>query len=199
MRDNPYKDLPPLERRPDGSLYRMTPAQRKQAASLIRRECCCCEDGNCIVLDDGDTCTCPQTISFSVCCKWFRWAVLPLDGTLEAEIFRDKDLKRCEVCGGVFVPKSNRAKYCPGCAARVHRRQKTESERKRRVCCGQLGAKKALIYQASQAPNRGRWYKVSPAPENGLLTVHKTHYDKYHLYPSAGKGVQLHPAPEFPL
>ncbi|HBH1160677.1 TPA: conjugal transfer protein, partial [Clostridioides difficile] len=24
MRDNPYKDLPPLERRPDGSLYRMT-------------------------------------------------------------------------------------------------------------------------------------------------------------------------------
>ena len=36
MRDNPYKDLPPLERRPDGSLYRMTPAQRKQAASLIR-------------------------------------------------------------------------------------------------------------------------------------------------------------------
>ena len=67
MRDNPYKDLPPLERRPDGSLYRMTPAQRKQAASLIRRECCCCEDGNCIVLDDGDTCTCPQTISFSAC------------------------------------------------------------------------------------------------------------------------------------
>ena len=134
MRDNPYKDLPPLERRPDGSLYRMTPAQRKQAASLIRRKCCCCEDGNCIVLDDGDTCTCPQTVSFSVCCKWFRWAVLPLDGTLEAEIFRDKDLKRCAVCGGVFVPKSNRAKYCPGCAARVHRRQKTESERKRRSC-----------------------------------------------------------------
>ena len=104
MRDNPYKDLPPLESRPDGSLYRMTPAQRKQAASLIRRECCCCEDGN----------------------------FLPLDGTLKAEIFRDKDMKRCAVCGGVFVPKSNRAKYCPDCAARVHRRQKTESERKRR-------------------------------------------------------------------
>ena len=74
-------------------------------------------------------------------------------------------------------------------------RKRTEKE----VCCGQLGAKKALIYQAPQAPNRGRWYKVSPAPENGLLTVHKTNYDKYHLYPSAGKGVQLHPAPEFSL
>ncbi len=95
MKNNPYKDLPPLERRPDGSLYRMTPAQRKRTNALIRRECCCCEDGNCIALDDGDTCTCPQTVSFSVCCKWFRWAVLPLDGALEAEIFRDKDLKRC--------------------------------------------------------------------------------------------------------
>lgn len=132
MKENPYKRLPPIERKPDGSLYRMTPAQRKQANALIRRECCCYEDGNCMLLDDGDTHTCHQTISFSVCCKWFRWSVLPQIGTLEAEIFRDKDLKCCAVCGGVFVPKSNRAKYCPGCAVRVHRRQKTESERKRR-------------------------------------------------------------------
>jgi len=132
MRDNPYKRLPPLERKSDGTPYRMTPAQRKQANSLIRRECCCYDNGNCIALDDGDTCTCLQTISFSVCCKWFRWAVLPLAGTLEVEIYRGADLKRCAVCGGVFVPKSNRGKYCPDCAARVHRRQKTESERKRR-------------------------------------------------------------------
>ena len=89
MRDNPYKDLPPLERRPDGTLCRMTPAQRKQANALIRRECCNYEDGNCMPLDDGDAHTCPQTISFSVCCKWFRWSVLPQVGTLEAEIFRD--------------------------------------------------------------------------------------------------------------
>ena len=134
MRENPYKRLPPIECKQDGSLYRMTPTQRKQANALIRRECCCYEDGNCMLLDDGDTHTCPQTISFSVCCKWFRWAVLPQIGTLEAEIFRDKELKHCAVCGRVFVPKSNRAKYCPDCAARVHRRQKTESERKRRSC-----------------------------------------------------------------
>lgn len=123
MKENLYKRLPPLERRPDGSLYRMTPMQRKQANALIRRECCNCEGGDCIALDGGDSHTCPQIISFSVCCKWFRWSVLPQDRTLEAEIFRGKDLKRCEVCGGVFVPKSNRAKYCPDCAARVHRRQ----------------------------------------------------------------------------
>jgi len=131
MKENPYRQLPPIERKPDGSLYRMTPAQRKQANALIRRECCNYEDGNCMVLDDGDACTCLQTVSFSVCCKWFRWAVLPLAGTLEAEIYRDRDLKHCAVCGGMFVPQSNRAKYCPDCAARVHRRQKTESERKK--------------------------------------------------------------------
>ena len=66
-----------------------------------------------MLLDDGDTCTCPQTVSFSVCCKWFRWAVLPLVGTLEAEIYRGWDLKRCAVCGGVFVPKSNRGNTAP--------------------------------------------------------------------------------------
>ena len=134
MRENPYKRLPPIERKQAGSPYRMTPAQRKRASSLIRRECCNCDGGNCLALDDGDTCPCPQMVTFSICCKWFRWSVLPQIGTLEAEIFRNKELKRCAVCGRVFVPKSNRAKYCPDCAARVHRRQKTESERKRRSC-----------------------------------------------------------------
>ena len=66
MRENPYKRLTPIERKPDGSLYRMTPAQRKQANALIRRKCCNYEDGNCMPLDDGDTHTCPQMISFSV-------------------------------------------------------------------------------------------------------------------------------------
>lgn len=106
MSKRPYQHLPPLEHRPDGSPYRITPPQKRRASGLIRRECCNCEDGNCLALDDGDTCACPQMISFSVCCKWFRWAVLPLDRTLEAEIYRDRDLKRCAECGGVFVPKN---------------------------------------------------------------------------------------------
>ena len=84
MSKRPYQHLPPLEHRPDGSPYRITPPQKRRASGLIRRECCNCEDGNCLALDDGDTCACPQMISFSVCCKWFRWAVLPLDRTLEA-------------------------------------------------------------------------------------------------------------------
>ena len=132
MKDKLPKRLPPIEQRPGGSPYRMTPAQRKRANALIRRECCNCEGGNCILLDDGDSHTCPQLVSLSICCKWFRWAVLPLDEVLEAEIFRHKDTKGCARCGRAFLPKSNRAKYCPDCAAHVHRRQKRESERKRR-------------------------------------------------------------------
>ena len=132
MKSNPYKNLPPLERRPDGTPYRMTPAQRKRANSLIRRACCNYEGGNCIVLDDGDTCACPQMISYTVCCKWFRWAVLPLDKALEAEIYCGDRVKRCAVCGAAFVPRSNRAKYCLECAKRVHRQQKNASDRKRR-------------------------------------------------------------------
>ena len=127
-----YSDLPSVERKPDGSFYRMTPAQRKQASAMLRRECCSYDDGNCLELDDGDTHTCPQLLSGAVCCTWFRHAVLPLNETLEAEIFRDRDTKRCTLCGAAFVPGSNRAKYCPDCAAKVHRRQKAESERKRR-------------------------------------------------------------------
>ena len=47
---------------------------------------------------------------------------------------RDSDnLRRCEVCKSNFAAGSNRAKYCPACAEKIHRRQKAESERKRRL------------------------------------------------------------------
>lgn len=74
-------------------------------------------------------------------------------------------------------------------------RKRTEKE----VLCGQLGAEKSLICKAFRRQNRGRWYKVSPSPENAFLTVHKAHYDKLDLYSPARKGVQLHPAPQLLL
>ena len=111
----------------------MTPGQRKRANALIRKNCCNYDYGNCIALDDGEECVCPQTISYSVLCKWFRNAVLPADKALEAEIFHDDSVKRCAECGAGFEAKSNRAKYCPNCAEKVHRRQKNKSDRKRRA------------------------------------------------------------------
>jgi hypothetical protein len=102
------------------------------AKKLIRESCCNYAGGNCLVMENEESTLCPQSMSHSVSCKWFRWAVLPQNKALEAEIFQIDHLKRCAECGQAFVPKSNRAKYCESCAAKVHRRQKAASERKRR-------------------------------------------------------------------
>lgn len=124
--------LQPIERRPDGSLPRMAPGQRRRANALIRATCCNYDNGNCILLDDGEECVCVQSISYSVCCTWFRHAILPQDKPLEAELFHNGNAKRCAVCGAAFLPGSNRAKYCEACAEEVHREQKNASGRKRR-------------------------------------------------------------------
>lgn len=102
------------------SLPRMNYPQYRKARKLVR-ECCNYCDGNCLLLDDGEECVCVQSISYSLLCRWFRAAVLPLDAALCAEITKDRgEVKRCCECGATFMPKSNRAKYCQpapnGCA-----------------------------------------------------------------------------------
>ena len=56
-------------------IRRLAPPQSRRVNALVRRECCNYDCGNCILLDNGDECACPQTISFSLLCKWFRIAV----------------------------------------------------------------------------------------------------------------------------
>ena len=128
------KALPLIERKPDGSPPRMTPGQRKTAVRLIRKLCSNYDDGNCILLDNGEACVCVQSISYSVNCKFFRHVLLEdKEGqALKAEIFRGATIKRCAICGRAFQSKSNSAKYCKCCAPAVHRRQKAISARKRR-------------------------------------------------------------------
>ena len=53
---------------------RLTPPQSRKVNALVRRTCCNYDNGNCILLDDGDECVCPQLISYSLLCKWFRVA-----------------------------------------------------------------------------------------------------------------------------
>ena len=120
----------------------MTYSQYRRARKLVH-QCCNYESGNCLVLDDGEECVCVQSISYSLLCRWFRAAVLPLDAPLATALLYRKEYKRCTVCGQPFLPGSNRAKYCKSCAVVVHRRQKTASDRKRRAACGQLGMKKS--------------------------------------------------------
>mgnify|MGYP000756048428 FL=1 len=114
-------------------IKRLSPRQSRKVNTLVKKECCNCENGNCILLDDGDTCVCPQLISYSLLCKWFRIAVLPLDKLLYAELFKTEDKKRCTECGASFASTSNSVKYCPDCRKRITRRQAAERMRKRRA------------------------------------------------------------------
>ena len=67
---------------------RLTPQQSRRVNSLIKKTCCNCIDGNCILLDDGEPCVCPQMISYSLLCKWFYNAVLPADKLLYADVYK---------------------------------------------------------------------------------------------------------------
>ena len=77
------------------AVKRLTPPQSRKVNALVKRECCNCDNGHCILLDDGEECVCPQLISYSLLCKWFRIAVLPADKLLYAELYHTEDKKRC--------------------------------------------------------------------------------------------------------
>ena len=121
----------------------MTYQQYRTARRLVH-SCCNYDCGNCLLLDDGEECVCPQSITYSLICKWFRAAVLPLDAGLCAALLHRDCMKPCAICGGYYVPKSNRAKYCPACAESMKRIKATERKRKQRLNCHALGVKKSL-------------------------------------------------------
>ena len=64
--------------------------QYRRARRLVH-ECCNYDGGHCIALDDGEECVCVQSISYSLLCRWFRAAVLPLDRELETALFHRLD------------------------------------------------------------------------------------------------------------
>ena len=88
-------------------ILRLTPSQRSRCNRLIKRLCANYDDGNCLLLDDGEPCVCPQTISYSLLCRYFRNAVLPAEKELYADIFKQRTY-HCAECGAAFVPNSNR-------------------------------------------------------------------------------------------
>ena len=117
--------------------------QYRRARRLVR-ECCNYDNGQCMLLDEGDGCVCVQSISHSLLCRWFRAAVLPLDHQLETALYHRLESRRCSECGALFLPGSNRAKYCRECAVRMKRKHAAERKRKQRRLCHALGAEKVL-------------------------------------------------------
>jgi len=65
---------------------------RKQSSmvrTLARRRCGNYEDGNCLLLDDGEPCQCVQLIScYGINCAYFLTAVLPAEKELYKEILQ---------------------------------------------------------------------------------------------------------------
>lgn len=89
----------------------MSGRQKQSAVKLIRKLCSYYDNGNCMYLDKGEKIPCPQSISYSVCCKFFRNVILEdKEGEkLKAEVFKDMALKHCSRCGRAFYSNSNRA------------------------------------------------------------------------------------------
>ncbi len=53
--------------------------QHRRARRLVH-ECCNYDEGNCLLLDDGEPCVCVQSISFPSCAAGSVWLSCPLTG-----------------------------------------------------------------------------------------------------------------------
>lgn len=64
-------------------------SQIDRVSDLVKRLCCNFDEGNCLLLDDGEKHPCIQLLSVSeVYCKYFNEAVLPSDKKLYTQIIR---------------------------------------------------------------------------------------------------------------
>lgn len=69
-------------------MIKLTSGQAMRVRCLVQRLCANCdEDGNCLLLEDGEKQRCAQLISrYGLYCKYFLEAVLPADRELFAQI-----------------------------------------------------------------------------------------------------------------
>ncbi len=115
-----------------GELPRMNGKQYRRARKLIRRLCANYDNGNCLLLDDGEVCPCPQLITPVLICRYFRAAVLPSDRELCMEIMM-AGTKFCPDCGRQFMPGAKNTRYCDACAVRRKLRSKRQWAAKNRL------------------------------------------------------------------
>ena len=66
---------------------KLNPQLFDKVSTLIKTQCCNCYEDNCLLLDDGNTHTCPQLIAPShIICRYFLESVLPGDKALLKQI-----------------------------------------------------------------------------------------------------------------
>ena len=110
------------------NLPHMDYRQHRRARRLVH-ECCNYDEGNCLLLDDGEPCVCVQSISFSLMCHWFRVAVLYTPVLLPAylQILCSLSMRMS------FLLSFDLHGQCPDClslviSAVIHRMSETDKE-----------------------------------------------------------------------
>ena len=150
-------------------ILRLTPSQRSRCNRLIKRLCANFDDGNCLLLDDGESCICPQTISYSLLCRYFRNAVLPAEKELYADIFKQRTY-HCAECGRLLcrtpTGRNTARRAAKGAPQAEKRAQKAQS--------GQLGVRKHPVYKGFLTPDRGMHRDHTNPFDFGVLTVRIT-------------------------
>lgn len=92
--------------------------QYKKVCALIKEKCCNCKGEYCMALDDE----CMQLLSPEhIYCNYFVRAVLPIDENLKIDILKSDGFKCCEICHKMFIPGSNRQRFCKKCAEQNNR------------------------------------------------------------------------------
>ena len=76
-------------------MLKITPKQADMVHRLVKEQCANCdENGNCILLDDGEAHRCVQLISiYGIYCNNIKKAVLPSDQELFEQIKKQNKLK----------------------------------------------------------------------------------------------------------
>lgn len=101
----------------------------REVTKLIKSQCCNYYQNNCLLLDDGDTHTCPQLITPShIICKYFLEAVLPGNKTLMKSIKEQTAIETitCVMCGKKTERTGRNQKYCTECAKLKQRQRNAE-------------------------------------------------------------------------
>jgi hypothetical protein len=77
-----------FKKKEEKAMLKITPMQAERVNRLVSELCANCDqDGNCVLLDDGEAHRCVQLISvYGIYCNYFKNAVLPADKELHEEI-----------------------------------------------------------------------------------------------------------------
>ena len=107
----------------------LTLKQFAEIKTMIKSRCCNCYQGNCLLLDDGDTHTCPQLITPShIICRYFLACVLPSDNALLKSVTGQTPVETivCALCGKKTERTGRNQKFCPDCAKKKQRQRNAE-------------------------------------------------------------------------